>query len=159
MVARSTKRSNRRPDTLMQDRQPPDRRNFLRHTAGPYMRHTAGPYIGVKFNRAGVGFGPAASPSIPEIGQRRANYAKRHKRSCCLARSLAIRDRRRSLNRAIGAARGHQLFRGSQIGIFLTVHASPDTPFCERPPHARRREWRCEVRFRHLYRRRKTHRV
>ena len=38
MVARGTKRSNRRPDTLMQDRQPLNRRNFLRHTAGPYMR-------------------------------------------------------------------------------------------------------------------------
>jgi hypothetical protein len=37
IVARSTKRSNRRPDTLMQDRQPPNRRNFLRHTAGPYI--------------------------------------------------------------------------------------------------------------------------
>jgi hypothetical protein len=38
MVARSTKRSNQRPDTLMQDRQPPNRKNFLRHTAGPYIR-------------------------------------------------------------------------------------------------------------------------
>jgi hypothetical protein len=29
-------RSNQRPDTLMQDRKP-DRRNFLRRTAGPYI--------------------------------------------------------------------------------------------------------------------------
>jgi hypothetical protein len=38
MVARGTKRSNQRPDTLMQDRHPPNRKHFLRHTAGPYIR-------------------------------------------------------------------------------------------------------------------------
>ena len=38
MMARSTTRSNQRPDTLMQDRSPPDRRNFLQRTAGPYIR-------------------------------------------------------------------------------------------------------------------------
>src|SRR5262245_61533760 len=38
MMARSTNRSNQRPDTLMQDRKPPDRRNLLRRTAGPYIR-------------------------------------------------------------------------------------------------------------------------
>ena len=37
MMARSINRSNQRPDTLMQDRKP-DRRNFLRRTAGPYSR-------------------------------------------------------------------------------------------------------------------------
>src|SRR5262245_55437738 len=38
MMARSPNRSNQRPDTLMQDRKPPDRRNLLRRTAGPYIR-------------------------------------------------------------------------------------------------------------------------
>src|SRR5260370_10639866 len=37
MMARSTNRSNQRPDTLMQDRKPRDRRNLLRRTAGPYI--------------------------------------------------------------------------------------------------------------------------
>src|SRR4051794_41618688 len=35
MMARS-KCSNQRPDTLMQDRSPPARRNHLQRTAGPY---------------------------------------------------------------------------------------------------------------------------
>src|SRR5882724_4477102 len=43
MMARS-KCSNQRPDTLMQDRSPPARRNHLQRTAGPY--------IGVKLRRA-----------------------------------------------------------------------------------------------------------
>src|SRR5262245_53939092 len=38
MMARSPNRSNQRPDTLMQDRKPPDRRNLSRRTAGPYIR-------------------------------------------------------------------------------------------------------------------------
>ena len=37
MMARS-KCSNQRPDTLMQDRSPPTRRNHLQRTAGPYIR-------------------------------------------------------------------------------------------------------------------------
>src|SRR5467141_267224 len=37
MMARS-KCSNQRPDTLMQDRSPPARRNHLQRTAGPYIR-------------------------------------------------------------------------------------------------------------------------
>src|SRR6267143_2742784 len=37
-MARSTTRSNQRPDTLMQDRSPPVRRNHLQRTAGPYIR-------------------------------------------------------------------------------------------------------------------------
>src|SRR5215204_2666890 len=37
MMARSNTRSNQRPDTLMQDRSPPARRNLLRRTAGPYI--------------------------------------------------------------------------------------------------------------------------
>src|SRR3979409_1493502 len=37
MMARS-KCSNQRPDTLMQDRSPPVRRNHLQRTAGPYIR-------------------------------------------------------------------------------------------------------------------------
>src|SRR5262245_41508232 len=41
MMARSTTRSNLRPDTLMQDRLPPDRRNHLQRTAGPYIRVTS----------------------------------------------------------------------------------------------------------------------
>ena len=93
----------------------------------------------------------------PPVG--RFFFAERHKHSCCLARLLSIRDRRRSLDRAGGARRGQRFFRGRQIGIFLMVHASPDAPFCERRPHARRREWRCEDPFQHLYRLRKTHRV
>jgi hypothetical protein len=36
-MARSTTRSNQRPDTLMQDRSPPARRNHLQRTAGPYI--------------------------------------------------------------------------------------------------------------------------
>src|ERR1700687_602844 len=36
MMARS-KCSNQRPDTLMQDRSPPARRNHLQRAAGPYM--------------------------------------------------------------------------------------------------------------------------
>jgi hypothetical protein len=40
MMARSTTRSNRRPDTLMQDR----RRQFDEI----FLRRTVGPYIGVK---------------------------------------------------------------------------------------------------------------
>src|SRR6266481_10081707 len=36
MMARS-KCSNQRPDTLMQDRSPPARRNHLQRTAGPYI--------------------------------------------------------------------------------------------------------------------------
>ena len=38
MMARSTNRSNQRPDTLMQDRKRTDRRNLLQRTAGPYIR-------------------------------------------------------------------------------------------------------------------------
>jgi hypothetical protein len=37
MMARS-KCSNQRPDTLMQDRSPPARRNHLQRTVGPYIR-------------------------------------------------------------------------------------------------------------------------
>jgi len=37
MMARSTTRSNQRPDTLMQDRSPPARRRLLQRTAGPYI--------------------------------------------------------------------------------------------------------------------------
>src|SRR5438309_9380508 len=37
MMARS-KCSNQRPDTLLQDRSPPARRNHLQRTAGPYIR-------------------------------------------------------------------------------------------------------------------------
>ena len=37
MMARS-KCSNQRPDTLMQDRSPPARRNHLQRTTGPYIR-------------------------------------------------------------------------------------------------------------------------
>jgi hypothetical protein len=37
MMARS-KCSNQRPDTLMQDRSPPARRNHLQRAAGPYIR-------------------------------------------------------------------------------------------------------------------------
>jgi hypothetical protein len=44
MMARSTKRSNQRPDTLMQDRMPPDRRTLLRRTAGPYIRVRFSPH-------------------------------------------------------------------------------------------------------------------
>ena len=38
MMARSAKRSNQRPDTLMQDRSPPARQRLLQRTAGPYIR-------------------------------------------------------------------------------------------------------------------------
>jgi hypothetical protein len=38
MVARSQMRSNRRPDTLMQDRIRQIDENLLRRTAGPYSR-------------------------------------------------------------------------------------------------------------------------
>src|SRR5271154_6535510 len=38
MMARSTTRSNHRPDTLMQDRSPLSRRSLLQRTAGPYIR-------------------------------------------------------------------------------------------------------------------------
>src|SRR5258708_24941692 len=41
MMARS-KCSNQRPDTLMQDRSPPARRNHLQRTAGPYIRVKTG---------------------------------------------------------------------------------------------------------------------
>jgi len=54
MMARSTNRSNQRPDTLMQDRKPPDRRNLLRRTAGPY--------IGVKGGHAEQVAAAAGSP-------------------------------------------------------------------------------------------------
>jgi hypothetical protein len=37
MMARSTTCSNQRPDTLMQDRSPPARRNRLQRTVGPYI--------------------------------------------------------------------------------------------------------------------------
>src|SRR5258708_21392074 len=36
-MARSTTCSNQRPDTLMQDRSPPARRNRLQRTVGPYI--------------------------------------------------------------------------------------------------------------------------
>jgi len=52
MMARS-KCSNQRPDTLMQDRSPPARRNHLQRAAGPY--------IGSKRYRAET----AASPAGP----------------------------------------------------------------------------------------------
>ena len=42
MMARS-KCSNQRPDTLMQDRSPPARRNHLQRTAGPYIWVKSGP--------------------------------------------------------------------------------------------------------------------
>src|SRR3954453_1721343 len=42
MMARS-KCSNQRPDTLMQDRSPPARRNHLQRTAGPYNGSNAAP--------------------------------------------------------------------------------------------------------------------
>ena len=45
MMARSTTRSNQRPDTLMQDRSPPDRRSLLRRTAGPYIFALVGNFI------------------------------------------------------------------------------------------------------------------
>ena len=38
MMAGSLKRSNQRPDTLMQDRSLPTRRRLLRRAAGPYIR-------------------------------------------------------------------------------------------------------------------------
>ena len=38
MMARSTTRSNQKPDTLMQDRISQSCRNLLRRTAGPYIR-------------------------------------------------------------------------------------------------------------------------
>ena len=37
MMAGSITRSKQRPDTLMQDHKPPDQRNLLRRTAGPYI--------------------------------------------------------------------------------------------------------------------------
>ena len=51
MMARSTTRSNRRPDTLMQDR----RRQFDEI----FLQRTAGPYIGVKLGpRTATELGP-----------------------------------------------------------------------------------------------------
>src|SRR5262245_32290372 len=44
MVARSTARSNQRPDTLMQDRKPTDRPSLLQRTAAPYIRGMSGRY-------------------------------------------------------------------------------------------------------------------
>ncbi len=42
MMAGSLKRSNQRPDTLMQDRSLPTRRRLLRRAAGPYIRVRSG---------------------------------------------------------------------------------------------------------------------
>src|SRR3954454_7320135 len=46
MMARS-KCSNQRPDTLMQDRSPPARRNHLQRTAGPYIKGCLGTESGL----------------------------------------------------------------------------------------------------------------
>jgi hypothetical protein len=43
MMARSTTRSNQRPDTLMQDRHRQFDEIFLQRTAGPYIRVKSGP--------------------------------------------------------------------------------------------------------------------
>src|SRR3954465_13632900 len=56
MMARS-KCSNQRPDTLMQDRSPPARRNHLQRTAGPYIR----------VNRVGL----ASRPLLPVYPEQR----------------------------------------------------------------------------------------
>jgi len=55
MMARSTTRSNLRPDTLMQDR----RRQFDEI----FLQRTAGPYMGVNCYRNGVS---ALSPLYPQ---------------------------------------------------------------------------------------------
>src|SRR5882724_11797844 len=62
MMARS-KCSNQRPDTLMQDRSPPARRNHLQHTAGPYIR--------VKSGKAPIEYISSALAPIADIRRRR----------------------------------------------------------------------------------------
>ena len=54
MMARSTTRSNRRPDTLMQDRICQIDENLLHRTAGPYIR--------VKFDREAPSVGRQLTP-------------------------------------------------------------------------------------------------
>jgi hypothetical protein len=45
MVARSTARSNQRPDTLMQDRKPQTDESLLQRTAAPYIGVKDGPLL------------------------------------------------------------------------------------------------------------------
>jgi hypothetical protein len=59
MMARSTTRSNQRPDTLMQDR----RRQFDEI----FLQRTAGPYIGVKNGPQGAFAVSPLIPSTPDI--------------------------------------------------------------------------------------------
>ena len=60
MMARS-KCSNQRPDTLMQDRSPPARRNHLQRAAGPYIR--------VKMRNTRCEQMSSALPPKPDIAQ------------------------------------------------------------------------------------------
>ena len=69
MVARSTTRSNQRPDTLMQDRIRQIRRNLLRCTAGPYMRVKPGP--------------PALSATLPLSHRQRNSTSRRAMSQSC----------------------------------------------------------------------------
>jgi hypothetical protein len=64
MMARSTTRSNQRPDTLMQDR----RRQFDEI----FLQRTAGPYIGVKLRPGAMSRAWSVHPLIAEMqGSRR----------------------------------------------------------------------------------------
>src|SRR3954464_13723161 len=63
MMARS-KCSNQRPDTLMQDRSPPARRNHLQRTAGPYIGSKAVQALSLAFwLGATFGFGTTEGAS------------------------------------------------------------------------------------------------
>jgi len=58
MMARSTTRSNQRPDTLMQDRSPTGRRRLLRRTAGPTTVSAESPSAHKSFqSQSGLGVG------------------------------------------------------------------------------------------------------
>jgi hypothetical protein len=51
MVARSTARSNQRPDTLMQDQKPTARPSLLQRTAAPYILDQSGPGLRLAADR------------------------------------------------------------------------------------------------------------
>lgn len=70
---------NQRPDTLMQDRSPPARRNHLQRTAGPYMGGTIfSSHMIIRLLALAVPRPPAEAPSASQTAARRS--AMRHVR-------------------------------------------------------------------------------
>src|SRR5271170_1731302 len=110
MMARSTTRSNHRPDTLMQDRLPPDRQRLLQRTAGPYIAtHGRTIHVG-QTRRFEAAPSTSALPPTPDIllscSERRSEPKRTWRLEFVMSAFYDLKLRYSSARRALGCRTG-----------------------------------------------------